>query len=243
MSRPVDQNPRENNDFYPPKPVKPVYFCISRGFFDQNSREFRDGSPRNFVKIPNFRKNFPGKIWISARESRETRIFLHFWEFCRPKFPGIRENVDPRFSWKLKILTEISRENSEFGLVNSGKPIYSCILGACVPPDSREFSSMGHQFRGVLTKIVNFEKSGTFRKSRFFLEITFFFVKCNNLHFIMSFIIVWTYWFMYKKPIRLSLDEYQHCLIKSDNLQLISCNLWYSRKSDELGDPRKSIFT
>ena len=107
--RRVDQNSRENSEFYPQKQVKPVYFCIFRGCVDQNSREFRDGWPRNFVKIPNFRKNFPGKIWISAREFRETRIFLHFWVFWRPKFPGIREKVDPGFSWKLEIVVDSFR--------------------------------------------------------------------------------------------------------------------------------------
>ena len=153
--------------------MKPVYFCIFWGFFDPNSREFRDGWPRNFVKIPNFDKNFPGKICISAREFRETRIFLHFREFCRPKFPGIREKVDPEFSWKLEILTKISREKSEFQLENSGKPVYSCIFVQFADTNSREFSSRCHQFREVLPKIANFEKSGIFRKSQFFLEATF----------------------------------------------------------------------
>ena len=153
--------------------MKPVYFCIFRGFFDQNSREFRDGWPRNFVKIPNFRKNFPGKIWISARECRETRRFLYFGVFRRPKFPGIREKVDLGFSWKLEILTKISREKSEFQLENSGKPVYSCIFVQFADTNSREFSSRCHQFRGVLPKIANFEKSGIFRKSQFFLEATF----------------------------------------------------------------------
>ena len=83
------------------------------------------GRPPIFVKTKNFGENFPGKIWVSAREFRETRIFLHFLEFCRTKFPGIRENVDPGFSWKLKILTKISREKSEFQLENFGKPVYS----------------------------------------------------------------------------------------------------------------------
>ena len=153
--------------------MKPVYFCIFRGFFDQNSREFRDGWPRNFVKIPNFDKNFPGKIWILGQEFRETRIFLHFWEFCRPKFPGIRENVDPRFSWKLEILVKLFGENSEFCLENFGKPIYSCIFAQAADTNSREFLSRCHQFREVLPKIANFEKSGIFRKSQFFLEATF----------------------------------------------------------------------
>ena len=242
MSRPVDKNSRENSDFYPQKPVKPVYFCISRGFFDQNSREFRDRSPQNVVKIPTFGENFPGKIWILGRAFRETPIFLHFPEFCQSKFPGIREKVGPKFSWKLKILTEISRENSEFGLVNSGKPIYSCILGACVPPDSREFSSMGHQFRGVSTKIGNFEKSGIFRKSQFFLEATFF-VKCDLLYFVMSFIIVWADWVVYRKHIQLLVDDYWYCFTKSVSLILIFCNFLWSWRSDELGDSRKSTFT
>ena len=144
MCRRVDQNSRGNFKFYPQKSVKPVYFCIFRGFFDHNSREFRDGSTQNVVKISNFRKNFPGKIYILAREFRETRIFLHFPGFCRPKFPGIHEKVDPRFSWKLKILTKISREKSEFCLENSGKPLYSCIFWSCGDLNSREFSSKGH---------------------------------------------------------------------------------------------------
>ena len=89
--------------------MKPVYFCIFRGFFDQNSREFRDRSPQNVVKIPNFGENFPGKIYTSTRKFRETRIFLHFPGFCRPKFPGILENVNPRFSWKLEIAVDTFR--------------------------------------------------------------------------------------------------------------------------------------
>ena len=110
--RPVDQNSRENCDFYPQKPVKPVYFCIFRGFFDPNSLEFRDVSPRNFVKIPNFGENFPGKVYISAREFRKTRIFLHFQVSWRPKFPGIREKVAPGFSWKLEIVVDTFRGKS-----------------------------------------------------------------------------------------------------------------------------------
>ena len=135
-----------------------------------NSRKCQ---PPIFVKTKNFGENFPGKIWILGREFRETRIFLHFGVFWRPKFPGIREKVDPRFSWKLEILTKISREKSAFWLENSGKRVYSCIFTPVTDTNSREFSSRGRHFRGVLSKIVNFEKFGIFRKSQFFLEATF----------------------------------------------------------------------
>ena len=242
MCRPVDQNSRENSEFYPQKGVKPVYFCISRGFFEQNSREFRGWGPRNVVKIPNFGENFPGKIWISARGFGETRIFLHFWEFCRPKFPGIREKVDPRFSWKLEILADIFQGKVWIWSRKFRETRIFLHFGCSVDHNSREFSSRGHQFRGVLMKIVNFEKFGIFRKSQFFLETTFF-VKYNNPHFIMSFIIVWTDWFVYNKHVSRALDEYRRCLTKSGNRILIFCNLCGPWKSDALDESRKLTFT
>ena len=72
---------------------------------------------------------------------------------------------------------------------------------------------MGHQFRGVLMKIVNFEKFGIFGKSQFFLETTFF-VKYNTRHFTMSFLIVRTSYHVYKTYTMLTVDEYRYYLAK-----------------------------
>ena len=55
------------------------------------------GRPRIFVKIRNFDKNFPGKFWIGPHEFRETRIFLHFYDSCWPKFLGIFVETSPIF--------------------------------------------------------------------------------------------------------------------------------------------------
>ena len=75
--------------------------------------------PPIFVKIRNFDRNFPGKIWISAREFRETRIFLHFGDLCWYKFPGIFVEVSPIFE---KFCKSFPGKNLIFTSRNTGNP-------------------------------------------------------------------------------------------------------------------------
>ena len=46
---------------------------------------------------------------MRSREFEETRIFLHFYLFCRREFPGILEKGDPRFRRKLEIVVDLFR--------------------------------------------------------------------------------------------------------------------------------------
>ena len=237
---------RENLEFSWKFPGKNLSFSSSipgnpyiLAFLDLPSTKIPGNSwkcrPPIFVKIRNFDKNFPGKFWLSAWEFRDTRIFLHFWEFCRPKFLGIRENIDPRFSWKFKIRVDTFR----------GKV---CILSReC--RETRIFlhfcTSWWHKFPGILVEVwlisgrfdenCEFWKIRNFQEIIIFLEATFF-VKSDILHFVMSFIIVWTGWYVYKKHILLTTDEYRHRLTKMGCWDHTFLKISRSRESRKFGE-------
>ena len=79
---------------------------LSRSLFPRNFGVFWNSGKLGILE---FRKNFPGKIWMRSREFEETRIFLHFYLFCRREFPGILEKGYPRFRRKLEIVVDIFR--------------------------------------------------------------------------------------------------------------------------------------
>ena len=81
--------PRKNLNFSSRIPGNPYIPALSGGLSTKIPGNSWKARPRIFVKTKNFDRNFPGKIWISAREFRETHIFLHFGGLGWSKFPGI----------------------------------------------------------------------------------------------------------------------------------------------------------
>ena len=243
MSRRVDQNSRENSDFYPQKPVKPVYSCIFLGFFPSKFPGISWRAAPKCRENFKFSRKFPGKSLDFGSKILGNPYILVFLGVLSTKIPGNSwkgrpqifvktRNFDKNFPGKIWLLTREFRETRIF--------LHFWVL-------------RWSKFQGIFVEgsLISgcFDENWEFRKIWNFQEITifswdyFFFVKYSNPHFIMSFIIVWAGYTVYKKYIMLTLDEYRHCLTKSGNLILIFCNLGGSLESDELGDPWKLTFT
>ena len=92
-----------------------------------------------FREISTGRPKFPGKPQFLPPKRSETRIFLYFPGFFRPKFPGISWRVTPKFRENFKICQKFPGKNLDFSSRirgNSYIPAFLGVLSTKIPGNS-----------------------------------------------------------------------------------------------------------
>ena len=134
------------------------------------------GTTTFFREISTGRRKFPGKLQFLPPKRPETRIFLHFAGFFRPKFPGISWRVTPKCRENSKFWWKFPGKNLNFGsriMGNTYIPAFSGGLSTKIPGNS------GKGRPQIFVKTKNFDRnfpgkfwiwSHKFRETRIFLH-------------------------------------------------------------------------